>query len=321
MPEKPYAVILFGPTAVGKTALVEKLFAGKDPPSGGRPAELISADSVQVYRGLDIGSAKPPEALRRKIPHHLIDILDPREQFTAGAFVKAAERLIGEIRGRGRVPLVSGGTAFYFRNLVCGLPSTPPADPAIRRALEEECGRRGLAEMYRSLQSRDPESALRISPNDRYRVLRCLEVFRVTGRPPAQLKAPGEARGDIDFLVLGLRRQKEDLRRRIAGRVEAMFEQGLADEVKALMRHGLRETDPGMRGIGYREFFTAMNNGCLRVKDIKNAIATDSRRYAKRQLTFFRSIPGVIWMHPEAKEEIRAMVCAFVETHASGQPE
>ncbi|MCL1817575.1 MAG: tRNA (adenosine(37)-N6)-dimethylallyltransferase MiaA [Spirochaetaceae bacterium] len=318
MLKKPYALILFGPTAVGKTTVVEKLFAAEDaPPAGGRAAELISADSVQVYRGLDIGSAKPPEALRRKIPHHFIDILDPREQFTAGAFVTAAERLIGEICGRGHVPLVSGGTAFYFRNLVCGLPSTPPADPAIRRALEDECARRGLGEMYRSLQSRDPAAAQRISPNDRYRILRALEIFEAAGRPPSLLKASGEARSDIDFLVIGLRREKEDLHRRIADRVEAMFAQGLAEEVKGLLRQGLRETDPGMRGIGYREFFTALNDGCQRIKDVAAAITADSRRYAKRQLTFFKSIPGVIWMHPDAEKELRAMICAFVAARSA----
>jgi tRNA dimethylallyltransferase len=267
---------------------------------------------VQVYRGLDIGSAKPSASLRRRIPHHLIDILDPREQFTAGAFVKAAESLIASICARGRVPLVSGGTAFYFRNLLYGLPPTPPADLSVRAALEEECSRQGLDLMYRRLQSLDPVSAGRISAHDRYRILRALEVCRTAGKPLSMLNTPERPRGDIDFLVIGLEREKEDLYNRIDRRVDAMFAEGLVDEVKGLVKQGLRQTDPGMRGIGYREFFAAIADGCLRVKDVTALVKTDSRRYAKRQLTFFKSLPGVTWLHPRAEEEIRRLVSGFI---------
>jgi tRNA dimethylallyltransferase len=313
MPDKSHAILFFGPTAVGKTALVESLFAGRDGfPVGAPGAEVISADSVQVYRGLDIGSAKPSAGLRRRIAHHLIDILDPREQFTAGAFVKAAEGLIAAICARGRVPVVSGGTAFYFRGLLYGLPPTPPADAAIRAALEEECSLLGLDGMYRRLQCLDPPSAGRISANDRYRIMRALEVHRAAGRPLSALAVPGRPRGDIDFLVIGLEREREDLYGRIDRRVDAMFAGGLVDEVKGLMKQGLRETDPGMRGIGYREFFPALAHGCLRVKDVAARVKTDSRRYAKRQLTFFKSFPGVRWLHPRAEEDIRRLVSGFL---------
>jgi tRNA dimethylallyltransferase len=313
MSDNSRAVLLFGPTAVGKTVLVERLCKG---PNGffadGPTAEVISADSVQVYRGLDIGSAKPPARLRRRIPHHLIDILDPREQFTAGAFVQAAERLIREICARGRLPLVSGGTAFYFRSLIYGLPPTPPADPAIRAALEEECSLLGLAALYRRLHTLDPLSAARISANDRYRILRALEVRAAAGRPLSELAPPEHPRGDIDFLVIGLAREKQELYSRIDGRVDAMFAEGLVDEFKGLLKQGLRETDPGMRGIGYREFFAALAGGCLRVKDVAARVKADSRRYAKRQLTFFKSLPGVKWLHPRAEEEIRRLVSGFL---------
>ena len=310
---KAHAILLFGPTAVGKTGIVERLFASSGFFAGSPAAEIISADSVQVYRGLDIGSAKPSLQTRSNIPHHLIDILDPREQFTAGAFVKAAESLIREIIHRGRIPLVSGGTAFYFRNLICGLPSTPPADLSLRAALDKECEERGLCEMYARLDSLDPAGAARISPNDRYRILRALEVIAASGKRLSELKVPAGPRRDMDFLVIGLQRERQELARRIDSRVDAMFAAGLADEVKGLIKQGYRETDPGMRGIGYREFFPALTDGCLRIKDIAEAVKTDSRRYAKRQLTFFKSLPAVRWLHADAHEEIHRLVSAFLE--------
>jgi tRNA dimethylallyltransferase len=300
MSAKPCAVLLFGPTAVGKTALLERLFADR--------AEVISADSVQVYRGLDIGSAKPCPGLRRTTPHHLIDILDPWQQYTAGDFVKAAEGLIRDIAGRGRIPVVSGGTAFYFRNLVYGLPPTPPADSLIRQSLEDDCRRLGLAEMFRRLQTLDPPSAARISPKDRYRILRALEVREASGKALSEMKVPGVPRTDMDFLIIGLRRGREELYSRINSRVDDMFRNGLVREIKNLLRRGLRETDPGMRGIGYREFFDLKRNGCLRIKDTAEQIKTDSRRYAKRQLTFFNTIPGVVWFHPDDETGIRRYI-------------
>ncbi|MDR1625959.1 MAG: tRNA (adenosine(37)-N6)-dimethylallyltransferase MiaA [Spirochaetia bacterium] len=309
LPAKPRALLLFGPTAVGKSALLERLWGAAGPLP---PAEIINADSVQVYRGLDIGSAKPLPGFRQKIPHHLIDILDPGEQFTAGAFVRAAENLIREIAGRGRLPVVSGGTAFYFRNLVCGLPPVPPADAAVRAGLEEECSRLGLAAMHGRLRALDPSGAGRICANDRYRVLRALEVFGVSGKPLSAFPVPGGPRGDMDFLIIGLRREREELYRRIDSRVEEMLRAGLAAEVKGLLRAGRTAGDPGMRGIGYREFFDILADGCLRVKDAAEKIKADSRRYAKRQITFFQSLPGVKWLRPEAEGEIIRLVLDFV---------
>jgi tRNA dimethylallyltransferase len=310
MPDKPRAILLFGPTAVGKTALTQELCGELS--AKGFSAELISADSVQVYRGLDIGSAKPPREFREKIPHHLIDILDPRGQFTVGAFVRAAENLIREICGRGCVPIVSGGTAFYFHSLVCGLPPTPAADDYVRRQLEEDCKDLGLPAMYRRLESLDPLSAGRISANDRYRILRALEVCRVAGGPLSRLERPGRPREDFSFLIIGLEREREELYRRIDSRVDEMFQAGLAREVKGLLRRGCGAADPGMRGIGYREFFLLGGNGCLRLKDVAQAVKADSRRYAKRQLTFFKSLPGVNWIHPGREEAVHELVFGFL---------
>jgi tRNA dimethylallyltransferase len=289
---------------VGKTALLERLFLGR--------AEVVSADSVQVYRGFDIGSAKPSLELLRRLPHHLIDILDPREQYTAGDFVNAAAPLLREIALRGNIPVVSGGTAFYFRNLLYGLPATPPAVPALRAALEEALRSLGPHALFRRLQSLDPKSAERISPRDTYRVLRALEVYEASGRPLSEISVPREVRRDMDFLIIGLVRPREELAALIHQRVEAMFRAGLVREVAGLIRSGLDEASPGFRGIGYREFFLPRGNGCLRLKDIAEEIKTSSRRYAKRQLAFFRSIPGVRWFHPSAEGEIARLVEEFL---------
>jgi tRNA dimethylallyltransferase len=314
MPAKLHAVLIFGPTAVGKSALLERLW-GSGAPAGRvlPPVEFINADSVQVYRGLDIGSAKPSKEFRRGVPHHLIDILDPSRQFTAGAFVKAAETLISEITGRGRLPVVSGGTAFYFRSLVYGLPPAPPADAKVRAALEEECRSIGLAAMYRRLLSLDPLCTGRVSANDRYRILRALEIHEISGRPPSAFPLPGRPRRDMDFLIIGLNRDRQELYRRIDSRVDEMFRAGLAAEVKGLLGAGHTKADPGMRGIGYQEFFD-MADGCLRIKDVAEKIKTASRRYAKRQITFFKSLPDVRWLHPDTDEEkIISFICGFCQ--------
>ena len=302
--EKPFVVLLFGPTGVGKTDLLESLFSGR--------GEVVSADSMQVYRGMDIGTAKPSHDLRHKIPHHLIDIRDPREQYTAGDFVTSAESLIPEIASRGKIPIVSGGTAYYFRNLIFGLPETPPADTRVRGRLDAECSRLGTEEMYRRLEIVDPAAAARISSRDRYRVLRALEVFESSGSPLSAFPMPMRPRNDMTFLVLGLQREREDLYRRIEARVDRMFADGLSREFCGLHRLGLREGDPGMRGIGYREFFLQMRDGCMRPKDTADLVKADSRRYAKRQMVFFRSLPGVLWVHPDETGEIRRVLNDFL---------
>jgi len=293
-------LVLFGPTASGKTALLESLFAAAA--GGGDPrAEIISADSVQVYRGLDIGSAKPSPAERAALPHHLIDIRDPAEQFTAGDFARLALEKIDEIEGRGGLPVVSGGAGFYIRSLVLGLPESPPADPAIRAALRGDLARLGPAVLRAELFQGDPVSAARIHPNDEYRLLRALEVLRLTGRPLSAFARNRPAAGRTWRLV-GLRRDREDLYRRIDERCATMFRDGLVDEVRGLWRRGLTPRDPGLRAIGYREFFIERpGGGCefVSMEDIdavKALVARNSRRYAKRQMTFFAGLDNVEWI-------------------------
>jgi tRNA dimethylallyltransferase len=265
---------------------------------------------MQVYRGMDVGTAKPAAELRRRLTHHLVDVAEPGEQFTAGRFVKEAESLIPGITARGKVPVVSGGTAFYVTNLLFGLPEAPPVDTAMRARLREDAEREGQAAMFAALAARDPEAAARIQPNDRYRTLRALEVLESTGRSLFSFRWPRETREDLRFLVLGLDRPRDELYRRIGMRVAAMFEDGLLDEVESLLARGFGPGDPGLRGIGYREILE-MRDGCETLPLVRERIAQDTRRYAKRQLTFFRSVPGVTWVDPSSAGEIMTRIESF----------
>jgi tRNA dimethylallyltransferase len=282
------ALILFGPTASGKTAILEELFV-KGALSRRLRAEIVSADSMQVYRGMDIGTAKPSPELRAALPHHLIDIRDPDEQFNVGEFVHLADRACAEIAARGKLPVISGGAGFYLRNFVLGLPATPPSDEAIRQELKEELRQRGIGALGAELAACDPQSAARIHINDEYRLLRALEVFRLTGQPlsaysPSASPLPRNYR----FSIIGLMRERADLYRRIDDRCAQMFRAGLPEEVDRLVAAGHGPEDPGMKAIGYREFFTQAGGRDLAL--IEALVARNSRRYAKRQLTFFAAI-------------------------------
>jgi tRNA dimethylallyltransferase len=289
--------VLFGPTGSGKTELLERLFTGNGAPFA---AELVSADSMQVYRGMDIGTAKPSPELRSKLPHHLIDIRGPDENFNAGDFVRLADAACVDITARGKLPVVSGGTGFYLKNFILGLGEAPPSDPAIRAELKRELAEKGAAALMSELAEKDPVSAARIHLNDSYRLLRALEVRRLTGLPLSSFAGHSAAGGrpDYRFLIVELCRPREELYRRIDRRCEEMFRAGLAAEVDALFRKGYTPGDPGMRAIGYREFFLRDENGAWRLSSdldgVKALAARNSRRYAKRQLTFFAAMPNVI---------------------------
>jgi len=245
------------------------------------------------------------------MPHHLIDILDFREQFNAGDFVRLAQESILDIHSRGRLPVISGGTAFYFRNLIFGLPEIPPVSGEIRTALNEELVNKGPQALHRELALVDPATAARLDPADRSRIVRALEVFRGTGKPLSSYQSGSAPRKDLPCLLIGLERPRDELYKRIDKRVEIMFDQGLLKEIKGLIAMGAREDDPGMKGIGYSEFFPFLKEGCLTLEAVKSRIKQDSRRYAKRQMTFFRSLPGVHWSHPDNLEEIESLIARF----------
>jgi tRNA dimethylallyltransferase len=299
-------VCLFGPTAVGKTDVITRLA------ERAQQIEVVGADSVQIYRGLDIGSAKPSGNLRSRVPHHLIDIRNPDEHYDVGDFVRDAETAISDIRSRGGFPIVTGGTAFYFRNLIFGLPETPASDPAIRDELASRLSSDGLPALRDELRRVDPESVKRIGENDSYRTLRALEVYRLSGMPLSRFKRRAEPRRDIRALILGLDRDRAELYEFIDRRVEMMFEAGLAAEVHALQAAGYGRDAPAMRAIGYREFFAVEQSR----ENIRAEIKKNSRRYAKRQLTFFRSLPGVEWFHTSDVDRLLSRVVSFFEEAA-----
>jgi len=290
---KPIPVlILFGPTASGKTSILRKLV------KGGLNAEVVSADSMQVYRGMDIGTAKPSVPEMEEIPHHLIDIRSPNEQFNAGDFVRLADAACLEITSNGRLPVVSGGTGFYLKNFILGLSDAPSSNPQIREMLKKELHEKGSAALMEELAACDPVSAKRIHINDEYRLLRALEVYRCCGRALSSF-AVYEKSSRFNFIIIGLSRPREELYRRINLRCEDMFAKGLACEVQRLYEAGYTPGDPGLRAIGYREFFIETEDGWRLSQDldgVKALIAQNSRRYAKRQITFFAGIPDVKWI-------------------------
>ena len=315
-------LVLFGPTASGKTNILLELFNSSSENIDGysiQKGEVVSADSMQVYRGMDIGTAKPSKEERQKLPHHLIDIRDPREQFNAGDFVRLANAACTEIALRGNLPVVSGGTGFYLKNFILGLSEAPPSDKTIREQLKIEIKEKGAAALMDELAACDPVSAARIHINDEYRILRAVEVFRTCGKPLSSFKIdPQErseknainkesasvSRSNFRFMIIGLSRPRDELYSRINQRCDEMFKAGLAGEVRALIEKGYTPDDPGLRAIGYREFFIKENDDTGAVKwrlsqdteGVKALAAQNSRRYAKRQITFFTGIPNVQWI-------------------------
>ncbi len=292
-PDKPPAIFLMGPTASGKTALAMHLVEQL-------PADIISVDSAQVYRHMDIGTAKPtPEELARA-PHRLIDIIEPDQAYSAAEFRRDALAAMDEISAAGRIPLLVGGTGLYFRALLYGLSELPAADPALRIRLEQEAQFHGWGHMHRRLAEVDPVAAARIHPNDPQRIQRALEVFELTGRPLTELQR-GNKEPILPYRVLKLARaprERETLRRRIAQRFDIMLEQGLEQEVQGLLQRGLTPAATSMRSVGYRQMLNYLlgewDRATMRERGI---IAT--RQLAKRQMTWLRAEPEVNWLYDE----------------------
>lgn len=283
-------LVIFAPTATGKTALSLELFGKSSHSFLKGKAEIISADSMQVYCGMDIGTAKPEKSLLEELPHHLIDIRKISEQYTAADFVHDADECCKKIWNKGKLPVLCGGTGFYIRNFLLGLPSTPESNPELREKLKLRSKTEGLKAMYSELQKVDPESALKININDEYRILRALEVYYITGKPRSAFKMTEKLRDGYNFFTVILERERQELYERINDRVEQMFNSGLKEEVLSLKKEGFTQSDPGMQAIGYREFFMgkSLENDAI----LKAQIKTDSRHYAKKQYVFMQGIPG-----------------------------
>jgi len=303
---RPRVVCLVGPTATGKSALALELAERIG-------AEIVSADSRQIYRALDVGTAKPTAAERARVPHHCLDLVDADAVFDAARFRAAANAAIADVLARRRRVLVVGGTGLYIRVVLHGLCDAPPRVPELRAALGRKVAERGLAAMHRGLAALDPEAARRIGPRDAVRVVRALEVGLTTGMPLSAWQARhGFAETPYNALVIGLTRPKGELEARIADRARAMLAAGFLDEVRALRARGVDAAAPGLRAVGYREMLACVE-GRLDVDAALAATVLATRQFAKRQRTWFRREPDIRWRHPDNDRDVVASeIEAFV---------
>jgi tRNA dimethylallyltransferase len=284
---KPSVFVLLGPTASGKSRLAMQLAAKY-------PIDIVSLDSAQVYRGMDIGTAKPSAAERRAVPHHLIDLIDPTEAYSAGRFREDAMRSIAEIHTRKKIPLLAGGTMLYYRALARGLDALPAADPALRAQIDREAAAKGWPALHAELAHADPATAARLQPGDAQRIQRALEVYRTTGRPISELH--GRADGELPFRLHAFALVPEDraeLHRRIAERFDAMLKAGLVEELRALRQtFQLNAALPSMRAVGYRQAWRFLE-GEIGEQELRETGIAATRQLAKRQMTWLRSLPGI----------------------------
>lgn len=287
---RPRLTVIAGPTASGKTALALEV-AKK------RGAEIVSADSQQVYRHFDIGTAKPTAAELAEVPHHLVSVADPLETFSAARFQSLADEAIAEITKRGKQVVVAGGTGLYLRILLHGVVPAPPAAPELRQRLEQEATQHGRDHLHGRLAQVDPESAAWVKPTDLVRIVRALEIYELTGTTASQFRKDHQFAEDrylFDLYVLDPPR--DELYRRIDERTSRMFREGLLDEVRALLDRGYRDAAP-MGSVGYPQALAHLE-GKLSLEEAVAQTARETRRYAKRQLTWFRREPGARFIQP-----------------------
>lgn len=288
-------VVLLGPTAVGKSRVathVAKYFE----------TAVLAADSRQVYRGMDIGTDKPTAEERQGVPHRLIDLVDPGETFNAGWYRRVATAEIERLYSMGRLPFVVGGTGLYIRTLVKGLCPAPQADPAVRADLKKLRDDRGRDGLYAELMRVDPETATRLHPNDESKVMRALEVYRLSGRPLSTAQAEhGFHETPFSALLIGLERRKETLYGRIEERIDWQLTHGMVEETRLLLDEGYGRELGSMKGLGYRQVGAYLANECDYAEMVRR-FKRDTRRFAKRQMTWFRNEAGVAWLSLEDNE-------------------
>jgi tRNA dimethylallyltransferase len=292
---KPPLLVIVGPTGVGKTAVAVRL-------AHALSLEAVSADSRQIYRGMDIGTGKPSLEEQAVLPHHLIDVVGPDERYHVARFRLDALVALEAIRARGRLPVLVGGTGLYVRSLLKGLRSGPPADPALREELEREAREQGNAALHGRLARMDPAAAGRLHPNDRIRIIRALETAGARRGADAGTTEDTDWRQGVAawrLLMVGLSRSRETLRQHLAGRVRAMVARGMMDEVRRLLHAGYDDASPAMEGIGYRQF-SAVLRGRMAEADAVRFMIRDTVRYAKRQMTWFARDPEIRWIDVDA---------------------
>jgi tRNA dimethylallyltransferase len=301
-------VAILGPTATGKSALALTVADRFD-------GEIINCDSTAVYRGFDIGTDKIAAADRRGVPHHLIDIVDPTEEYTAAQFARDAAQVVRDIHARGRLPILVGGTGFYYRALVRGLFPGPGKDAALRRRLESIAERRSVTFLHRMLKRVDAESALRIQPRDLKRLVRALEVYFLTGRPlTAHFADTVSPLADVEVIAIGLRLPAAVTSERVMRRVDEQFDRGLLDEIRTLLARGIPETARPFGGLVYRQALEQLH-GVRDESATRALIAQENRRYARRQLIWFRKEPNLVWFDgPGESAPTIAAVTSLIDT-------
>lgn len=303
---KKKLIVICGPTGVGKTALSIEM---ADRFSGG----IIGADSMQIYKYMDIGTAKPTKAERARVPHYMIDIVTPDVDYDAARFSREGRAAVVHLHEQGRIPFVVGGTGFYIKALVYGLFDSAPADDDIRHKLREAAEKEGGEVMYRRLLIVDPASAARIHPNDTYRVIRALEIYERTGRPMSRYQETHAFADDpFDVLKICLNRDRETLYVRIDRRVAQMMEDGLIDEVKYLLEMGYSKKHRPMQALGYRHALDFLA-GRADLDEMIDTLKRDTRHYAKRQLTWFRKDREMLWHSPEDIDAVAERIGRFLE--------
>lgn len=308
-------IFMVGPTAIGKTELA-LILAEKF------GCEIIGVDSMQIYLYMDIGTAKPSFAERGRVPHHLIDYVLPDEEFNASRFANDCQEAIQQIRAKGSLPLLVGGTGLYFSTLENGIFSMPAIDPLIRQGLQEELDFRGRDFLFQELNSCDPSSATRIHPNDTYRLLRALEIVRATGKTwsayIAEHRGQQREKPNSSILKIGLVRDRKELYQRIQHRVEIMTQAGFLAEVESLLQVGYTKNLPPMQSLGYRHMLNFID-GLWSWERAVELLVRDTRRYAKRQFTWFKADPEINWFHPTQVSEICSTIDAFLDTAKTPQ--
>jgi len=299
------AFALLGPTASGKSALAMEL-------AGRFPLEIVSVDSAQVYRGMDVGTAKPSLAQRERVRHHLIDLIEPTESYSAGRFRADAVRAIGEIQGRGKVPLLVGGTMLYYKALAQGIDALPVAEPGLRAQIDARAARHGRPALHADLAKVDPVTAARLSPNDAQRIQRALEVWELTGKPISELQRSANPGLPFELKAYALiPEDRAELHKHIAERFERMLKDGLVEELRALRKkYELHPGLPSMRCVGYRQAWNYLEGEYGKAELREKGIAA-TRQLAKRQLTWLRSLPG---LEPAAR---LAAALSLAESHGS----
>jgi len=305
--KRPLVAIL-GPTATGKSALalaVAERFDG----------EIINCDSTAVYRGFDIGTDKIAPVDRRGVPHHLIDIADPTDEYTAAQFARDAAQAVRDIHGRARLPILAGGTGFYYRALTRGLFPGPGKDAALRRRLESIAERRGVAFLHRMLKRVDADSARRIQPRDLKRLVRALEVYFLTGRPlTAHFADTASPLADVEVTAIALRLPAALTSERVTRRVDQQFARGLLDEIRTLLARGIPEAARPFGGLVYRQALEHLH-GVRDEPATRALIAQENRRYARRQLIWFRKEPNLVWFDgPGESASTIAAVTSLIDT-------